>query len=209
MDTPYRSALAIVLPLLIMSTFAHAQRNVHTVSEALSSPIPDHVLAQAVQRDDAILKGGQIGGKRVYLVTDERQKRVSVLASRLLKAMGETEGKWVVRVLDTNPKESNAFVTGGRYIYVMTGLIEEAASDDELAVVLGHEIGHSRLKHGLREQQDPWMNILRVVALAGALSKGDTAEKLSFYSQHLQNDYSREDEAEADALAACRTELDG
>ena len=86
---------------------------------------------------------GKVGGERIYLVTDNRSQRVNALVSKLIRAMGEDDKDWVVRVLDTNPQSANAFVYGGKYIYVYTGLIKEASSDDELAVVLGHELGHS------------------------------------------------------------------
>jgi beta-barrel assembly-enhancing protease len=45
----------------------------------------------------------------------------------------------------------NAFAMPGGYIGVHTGLIEAAASESELATVLGHEIGHVTQRHLARQ----------------------------------------------------------
>ena len=44
----------------------------------------------------------------------------------------------------------NAFALPGGYIYVMNGLIQKARGPDEVAGVLGHEIGHVKYRHGLQ-----------------------------------------------------------
>ena len=41
----------------------------------------------------------------------------------------------------------NAFAVPGGYVFVFTGLIARASTDDELAGVLGHEIGHVNAHH--------------------------------------------------------------
>jgi predicted Zn-dependent protease len=41
----------------------------------------------------------------------------------------------------------NAFALPGGYIYVNTGLLSFVKSEDELAVVLGHEVSHIELRH--------------------------------------------------------------
>jgi beta-barrel assembly-enhancing protease len=41
----------------------------------------------------------------------------------------------------------NAFALSGGYIYINTGLLSLLQSEDELAIVLGHEISHIELRH--------------------------------------------------------------
>ena len=51
--------------------------------------------------------------------------------------IGENPQGWVVRVLDSDPKVMNAFVNGGNYVHVFTGLRDQIKSDNELAIVVG------------------------------------------------------------------------
>ena len=109
---------------------------------------------QAREADDKIMAGGDVEGVHVYLVTDERSARANELVGGLLRAAGQNPNEWVVRVLDTDPKLVNAFVMGGKYVYIYTGLLAQKPSDDELAFILSHELGHSLLKHQERQEND-------------------------------------------------------
>src|SRR2546429_197259 len=48
----------------------------------------------------------------------------------------------------------NAFAVPGGYVFVFSGLLARVKSDDELAGVLAHEIGHVSGHHLLRQQQE-------------------------------------------------------
>ena len=177
------------------------QHDVKFIVAALQSPIPSNVVIQARAIDDQIMSKGEVQGQKVYLVTDNRAQGLNTLVRRLLSAMGHDEREWVVRVLDTRPPTINAFVFGGKYIYVYTGLLKEATSVDELAVVLGHELGHSLLKHNLRSQQDTTNTLAGVADIIGALAGGKKGyEQVSGVTKALRASYSRTDEEEADAL---------
>ena len=170
------------------------------VLEALTSPIPVSAIEKATQMDDRILSQGAVGDTKVYLVTDKQLVRVQGVVARLLSAMGVPSKGWVVRVLDTKPKTVNAFVFGGNYVYVYTGLLEKMQNDDQLAVVLGHELGHSFLKHNIRKDADLSNAIATLAELAGTLSHGNAATTAKAVGAGMHNAYSREDEREADAF---------
>lgn len=176
------------------------QHSVETIVAALKSPIPPQVIQEARSFDDKLMSQGQMEGTKVYLVTDERSSRANALVHKLLEAMGEDTQHWVVRVLDTDPPIANAFVTGGKYIYVYTGLINAVTSDDELAFVLSHELGHSLLKHRLRAKEDVTSTIAGV-AMIGALLSRKHRENLTEFAKFTTASYSRGDEEEADAIA--------
>lgn len=53
-----------------------------------------------------------------------------------------------VKILNA-PNEVNAYSTSGGHILVTRGLIDCAESEDALAAVIAHEIGHIQLKHSL------------------------------------------------------------
>ena len=76
-----------------------------------------------------------------------------------------------------NP-DVNAFSLPGGFIYVNTGLLNFVHSDDELAAVLAHEIGHADHHHVItlmREQQKAQsiLTPIQIAALAMILSHGN------------------------------------
>jgi len=181
----------------------HDSHSVESIRTALKGAIPVSILQQARQFDDHVLRSGKVGDQPVTLVTDARSDRATQIVSRLLTAIRVDPSKWVIRVLDTNPPTENAFVVGGNYIYVYTGLVNNAQTDDELAFVLGHEISHSWLKHGMRRGED-FTNLLgTIVELSGAFTRNaERREQRALVGGTIKSAYSRQDEQEADALGA-------
>lgn len=190
---------AAVSPTPALAAGLGAQHEVPAIRDALSSPIPAKAQQKAQEFDDQLLQKGEAIGQAFYLVHDERADRVERIAARLIEALGRDPRDWVVRVLDTQPKRINAFVAGGRYIYVFTGLIESASSDDEIAFILGHELGHTLLQHHLREAADTTNTVVNIAALIAVLSD-EYREEAGGFAKALQADYSRTDEEEADAM---------
>ncbi|MCM8762811.1 MAG: M48 family metalloprotease, partial [Candidatus Omnitrophica bacterium] len=79
------------------------------------------------------------------------QKRVEDIGRRLVDVCDRKEIDYHFKVLADN--EVNAFALPGGYIYINKGLIEKTASDDELAAVIGHEIGHIVARHSVKKLQ--------------------------------------------------------
>lgn len=79
-------------------------------------------------------------------------KRVHTITSRLIaqaiKYRPETaKWDWSVKVID-DPKTINAFCMAGGKMAIYSGLITKLnATDDEIANVMGHEIGHALSNH--------------------------------------------------------------
>jgi Zn-dependent protease with chaperone function len=182
-----------------------SQHDVKFIVSALTSPIPDDIVVQARNFDDQSMSTGSVEGMPFYLVTDNRSQRVNALVLKLLGTMEQEHREWVVRVLDTQPPINQAFVTAGKYIYVFTGLLEGATSDDELAFVLSHELGHSLLKHYIRSRQDT-SNVLSGIAEMIAAVIGKKAyNKVTGVTDALQASYSQLNEEEADAIGVAIT----
>jgi predicted Zn-dependent protease len=101
----------------------------------------------------------------------------------------------------------NAMALPGGYIYVTRGMLAHLNEEDQLAMVLAHEIGHVAARHAARQawQQKIGQGLL----LGGAvLSQGlglpaqDILNLGSMAAQLVFLRYSREDELEADKLGA-------
>lgn len=82
------------------------------------------------------------------LYEDERLSSMVEAAGAKLAAQSERpELPWTFRVLDD--PTVNAFALPGGWVYVTRGLLVHLHSEDELAAVLGHEIGHVTARHGV------------------------------------------------------------
>lgn len=105
------------------------------------------VASQNAEMDKAFADFTAKGGKLNADVDAAGYARVQKVVGRLLQVShfaGEN-GKWKVFLLPD--KEFNAFVNGGSYVMVNKGLLDAVKSDDELAAVIGHEIGHNAANH--------------------------------------------------------------
>jgi len=80
---------------------------------------------------------------------------VQCISNAILSATGLSEGQaWEVVVFDSD--QVNAFALPGAKIGVYTGMIRFAETPDQLAAVVGHEIGHVIARHSnerVSEQQ--------------------------------------------------------
>ena len=115
-----------------------------------------------------------------------------------LAAQAGLPGPIPVTVLDT--PEANAFALPGGRVFVLRGLIEKAASVDELAGVLAHELGHVAHRDGLREMISSGGSAFLLGLLLGDVT-GSGAIILAGKAL-VQSAQSRDAEANADAFAA-------
>jgi len=60
------------------------------------------------------------------------------------------EFPWRIRIIHDD-STLNAFCTPGGYIYFFTGILKYLESEDQLAGVLGHEMGHADRRHSTRQ----------------------------------------------------------
>ena len=106
-------------------------------------------------------------------------------------------------VLDSD--EVNAFALPGGYIYITRGLMSYFQSEEELAAVLGHEIGHVTARHSVRQystQQATGLGIALGSILVPELRDRNVQNLLGSLGTALVRGYGREHELEADRLGA-------
>lgn len=107
--------------------------------------------------------------------------------------------------LVSNP-EFNAFCMPGGKIVVYTGLFQYAKTEEELAIVLGHEIAHAVAKHSAEKisQQQRAQTGANIIG-AVLSTKSQAAQQLgslavSFGANSVLRKFSRKDESEADYM---------
>jgi predicted Zn-dependent protease len=116
------------------------------------------------------------------------------------------------RVLDS--PVVNAFALPGGYVYVTRGLMTHLENEAQLAVVLGHEIGHVAARHASQRAAEQQIGQLAVIggAVLGqsiGLDGGNILQLSSQTAQLLFLSYSRDDERESDRLGVEYAAMDG
>jgi predicted Zn-dependent protease len=126
------------------------------------------------------------------------------VGARLIGASVAPGGDWTFGVVDDD--EPNAFSLPGGHIYVSRGLLVFLNAEDELAGVLGHEVGHVVAHHAVRRATaaTPVAVLFGVpAALLGVVSPdlgGLVAGTGKLAGGVVLSAYSREQEREADRL---------
>jgi len=82
-----------------------------------------------------------------------------------------------VRVYVIENGEWNAFAMGNYSIYVFTGLLDDL-DDDEVAIVLGHELVHATHEHSRKQfKRDMWVQLLALGVLGAASTIDDDTKQ--------------------------------
>lgn len=103
----------------------------------------------------------------------------------------------------------NAFAVPGCYIYVTRGLLTIMNSEDELAAVLGHEIGHIQGKHSYRRQRAATWSTIGAIALGVATKSEDVMNTAGQLAQVYTLSYSRDQEHQSDDFGVKHLKTNG
>jgi predicted Zn-dependent protease len=95
---------------------------------------------------------------------------------------------------------ANAFAMPGGRIYVFSGLLDQADSQDEFAGVLAHEIGHVAYRHGMEQLISSAGTGALIGFILGDMTGVSIAAGLG--ATVIDSRFSREAERQADAYAA-------
>ncbi|MBA2688563.1 MAG: M48 family metalloprotease [Gemmatimonadaceae bacterium] len=139
--------------------------------------------------------------QQLPLVADaEINRYINVLGDSIARLTSRGDLDWRFYVVDA--KDVNAFAVPGGFVYVNRGLIERTQTMDELAGVLGHEIGHVVRRHTVQQmQQAQKANIgvtLGCVLIPAVCNSGAGNAAINIAGGALFAKFSRTDESEAD-----------
>lgn len=133
-----------------------------------------------------------------FLPEDRVYPGFSRLGEKLALASDRPNLNYTFQII-TN-KEVNAFSLPGGYVYITTGLLKSIETADELACVLGHEIGHIAARDSVNRLQKELLFSIPADILFSQ-SKNTTLQKVVDTSFNLAMlKYSREEELRADSL---------
>ena len=172
------------------------------------------------------------GSANLVLMSESREKEIGleehekVLASMLLfedeellayvREVGNKAAavshrpdlEYTFNIIDS--PEINAFALPGGYVYVNRGLLTFMNSEAELAAVLSHEIGHITARHAVQQQARGRIaqtaatvgGFVTAVATGSGYVGSQISEVASIWAQTGLSGFGRENELEADSLAA-------
>ena len=131
---------------------------------------------------------------------EDWQNYVTEIGERLVAATSDA-GKTYTFVV-TDQTGVNAAATGDAYIFIYRGIIAHCRSEDELAAIIGHEIGHVVGRHQQKSKSRRRLGgLLGWIGIIGTASYGmkDVGDTLTAASMGPQG---RAHELEADAYGA-------
>lgn len=156
--------------------------------------------------DSALMQSSEAAWQetlRTQKVSNDRamNTRVRTVGDKLVAAAGLTNRQWTYAVFESDAP--NAFVLPSGHIGVTTSLLRLAKNDDQLAAVIGHEIGHVVARHAAERTS---------TSTATSVLLGAVQSRAGDYSQAVQAygglgaqlgvllPFSRRHELEADRL---------
>jgi len=133
------------------------------------------------------------------------RRRVERVGQRIVPASGMTQYDWEFVVFDND--QQNAWVLPNGKVAFYSGLLDIMANDDQVATVMGHEVGHVRSNHAAQRARQQAAAGLGLAVVGAGLGMADVQNRdrwagilgagLTF---GVLLPYSREHELEADRL---------
>lgn len=162
--------------------------------------ISDDQLAQmSAGTWDQILQTEPISNDRAL------NRRITRIGTNVVDAAGNPNKTWEFHVIDSN--QVNAFVLPGGQVAFYRGILDLMDNDDQVATVMGHEVGHVMAQHAAERasQQIAAGVIVTGVSIAAGESGSDYAPLIAAalgagVTFGVILPYSRQHEYEADRL---------
>jgi predicted Zn-dependent protease len=183
--------------------FSQSQENPVTGEKQYVSLSPSQEIRLGLQ--SAPLMAAEMGGDIPQ--SDPRAQQVSKIGNYIVDHSIAIHSPWKFQFhLLNDPQTVNAFALPGGQVFITLGLYKKLTSTDELAGVLGHEIGHVIERHSAQQMATGQLGQILIAAVtAGATDQNQSsggnysaAMVASVVNQMFQLKYSRHDELEAD-----------
>lgn len=210
----FRSAILALLSVVVLSPAPAQLQTRDGVEVGKNSAFTQLVPAQEVE-DSAAQQYAQLlqqaAAKNALASRDDPQlQRLRAIARKIIPQSlawnpRARDWKWEVNLIGSN--QINAFCMPGGKIAFYTGILEKLQlTDDEVAMVMGHEVAHALREHA-RERMGKSAVTQGVARIGGVIAAGifgidprvtDTLARGG--ANLLTLEFSREDESEADLV---------
>jgi beta-barrel assembly-enhancing protease len=141
----------------------------------------------------------QINAQLPIVQDPELNRYINVLGDSIARLTSRGNLDWRFFIVDS--KEVNAFAVPGGFIYINRGLIERTDRMDEVAGVLGHEIGHVVRRHTVQQMekaQGANIGVTLACVLTSVCNSQIAGAAINIAGGAVFARFSRQDELEAD-----------
>ena len=199
----------LLLPLAVATLLAGCQANPITGRSQLMI-VPESLAVSESAAAYAQMMG-QLGKKKQIEADSARALKLRDMTDRLVAQAiklrpDSADWKWEVQLIN-DPKTVNAFCMAGGKMAIYSGMWEKlGASDEEIAMVMGHEISHALAGHTQERMSVAMTSTVVAQAAAIALTSSESTRGLALTGAQLAAVYavqmpnSRASESEADAI---------
>lgn len=124
---------------------------------------------------------------------------VKVIGHRIAQASDRKDLTYHFKLV--NRQSINAFTIPGGYVYIHRGLLDHIESDDQLASVIAHEVGHISARHAAKLlERDLGYQLITNLVFRDEQHQ-DMQRALDLTYRFINSGYGRKSEFEADRLA--------
>ncbi len=192
--------------VLASASLSHAREGVEVgANSAFSKLVPAGEIEQSAAQQYAQMLA-QAQEQRALAGSEHPQvQRLRAIARRIIPYANEwnpraKDWRWEVNLIGS--KQINAFCMPGGKIAFYTGILDTLKlTDDEVAMVMGHEIAHALREHARERMGKTAATGLGANLLSQVLGLGQVGQTVTQYgAQLLSLKFSREDESEADLV---------
>jgi predicted Zn-dependent protease len=194
----------LVVATTILSVAAHAQGVDVGKPSALRNLVPAGQLeSSAAQQYGEMMR--QAAAKHALAPADHPQvRRLRAIAARIVPHVAKWNpraARWQWEVNLIGSKQLNAFCMPGGKIAFYSGILETLQlTDDEAAMIMGHEIAHALREHARERIAKSELTNLGASVLGELVGGGRYAGAFHLGGNLLSLKFSRDDESEADVV---------
>lgn len=195
---------SLVLVFTNVSAQTDPQRGVEVHKSRLLLLPASTVENGAAQQYQQLLRAAQ--QKNALNVDKEQLNRLRGIARELVPhsaRFNKNAEKWRWEVNLISSRSVNAFCMPGGKIAFFTGILDALRlTDDEVAVIMGHEIGHALLEHGRARMSEQVLKNVGISIAAAVFNLGQFSAELLAQAANLAVSlpYARKQEADADLV---------
>jgi predicted Zn-dependent protease len=197
---------AIIIAISLFTYFSSSSKNPITNEDQHVAMSPEQEIAMGLQAAPEM--AAEFGGLDL---SEADQQRVKQIGQRIVQSSpaGTTPYEYDFHLL-ADHQTVNAFALPGGQVFITRALYDHLGTDDELAGVLGHEIGHVVGRHSAEQIAKAQLTQgITGGALIAACDPNNpngcvaASQMAALVGQLINMKYGRDDELESDWLGVC------